>query len=126
MPFITLSHINDAPISPLMDTLRLYCAAPRVHLYTLFSIFCNSLMLSSVKFIICVPYRSYGRAIHFHCVYYLHVYYLRHISCVIWRYYKSEYFNVSNRVKQGGVISLIFFSLYIDPLLLTYRELAGI
>ena len=45
--------------------------------------------------------------------------YLRQIYCVIWRDYKSEYFNVSIGVKQGGIISSIFFSLYIDPLLLT-------
>ena len=48
--------------------------------------------------------------------------YLRQISCVIWRDYKSEYFNVSNGVKQGGVISPIFFSLYIDQLLLTLKK----
>ena len=48
--------------------------------------------------------------------------YLRQISCVIWRDYKSEYFNVSNGVKQGGVISPIFFSLYIDPLLLALNK----
>ena len=48
--------------------------------------------------------------------------YLRQISCVIWRDYKSEYFNVSNGVKQGGVISPIFFSLYIDPVLLTLKK----
>ena len=48
--------------------------------------------------------------------------YLRQISCVIWRDYKSEYFNVSNGVKQGGVISPIFFSLYIDPLLLALKK----
>ena len=40
----------------------------------------------------------------------------------IWRDYKSEYFNVSNGVKQGGVISPIFFSLYIDPLLLALKK----
>ena len=30
----------------------------------------------------------------------------------------SEYFTMENGVKQGGVISPIFFSRYIDPLLL--------
>ena len=49
--------------------------------------------------------------------------YLRQIYCVIWRDYKSEYFNVSDGVKQGGVISPIFFSLYIDPLLLALKNL---
>ena len=48
--------------------------------------------------------------------------YLRQIYCVIWRDYKSEYFNVSSGVKQGGVISHIFFSLYIDPLLLALSK----
>ena len=48
--------------------------------------------------------------------------YLREISCVIWRDYKSEYFNVSNGVKQGGVVSPIFFSLYIVPLLLALKK----
>ena len=50
--------------------------------------------------------------------------YLRQISCVIWRDYKSEYLNVSNGVKQGGVISPIFFSLYIDPLLLALKKIS--
>ena len=50
--------------------------------------------------------------------------YLRQISCVIWRDYKSEYFNVSNGVKQGGVISPIFFSLYIDPLLFAFKKIS--
>ena len=48
--------------------------------------------------------------------------YLRQISCVIWRDYTSEYFNVSNGVKQGGVILPIVFSLYIDPLLLALKK----
>ena len=34
----------------------------------------------------------------------------------------SEYFTMENRVKQGGVISPIFFSIYIDPLLLQLRN----
>ena len=45
-----------------------------------------------------------------------------YIVITICRYYKSEYFNVSNGVKQGGVISPIFFSLYIDPLLLALKK----
>ena len=35
----------------------------------------------------------------------------------------SEYFTMENGVKQGGVISSIFFSIYIDPLLLQLRNL---
>ena len=34
----------------------------------------------------------------------------------------SEYFTVENGVKQGVVISPIFFSIYIDPLLLQLRN----
>ena len=34
----------------------------------------------------------------------------------------SEYFTMENGVKQGGVISPIFFSIYIDPLLLQLRN----
>ena len=34
----------------------------------------------------------------------------------------SEYFTMENRVKQGGVIFPIFFSIYIDPLLLQLRN----
>ena len=48
--------------------------------------------------------------------------YLIQISCVIWRDYKSEYFNVSNGVTEWGVISPILLSLYIDPLLLTLKK----
>ena len=34
----------------------------------------------------------------------------------------SEYFTMENGVKQGGVISPIFFGIYIDPLLLQLRK----
>ena len=34
----------------------------------------------------------------------------------------SEYFAMENGVKQGGVISPIFFTIYIDPLLLQLRN----
>ena len=34
----------------------------------------------------------------------------------------SEYFTMENGVKQGGVISPILFSKYIDPLLLKLRN----
>ena len=46
----------------------------------------------------------------------------RQMSYVIWSDYKSEYFNVSNGVKQERVSSPIFFSLYLDPLLLTLNK----
>ena len=34
----------------------------------------------------------------------------------------SQYFNLSNGVKQGGVLSAIFFTMYIDSLLLMLKE----
>ena len=37
---------------------------------------------------------------------------------------KSRYFTMANGVKQGGVISPIFFSLYIDSLL-EYLRISG-
>ena len=43
--------------------------------------------------------------------------YIRQKSCALWNNVKSRYFTMSNGVKQGGVISPFFFSLYIDPLL---------
>ena len=44
--------------------------------------------------------------------------YMRQKACVSWDNIKTSYFSISNGVKQGGVISSILFSLYIDPLLL--------
>ena len=35
---------------------------------------------------------------------------------------KSLYFSIHNGVKQGGVISPIFFNLYLDPMLIRLRE----
>ena len=35
--------------------------------------------------------------------------YLRQRSCVAWGFLKSRYFSLSNGVKQGGVLSQIFF-----------------
>ena len=43
--------------------------------------------------------------------------YLRQYVCVMWDSCKSEYFEVYNSAKQGGVISCHLFNLYIDPLL---------
>ena len=43
--------------------------------------------------------------------------YIRQKACALWNNVKSRYFTMANGVKQGGVISPIFFSLYIDPLL---------
>ena len=44
--------------------------------------------------------------------------YIQQSVCVMWDSWKSEYFNMYNGVKQGGVISCRLFNLYIDPLLL--------
>ena len=43
--------------------------------------------------------------------------YSRQKALVGWNNIMSEYFYVSNGVKQSGVISSMLFSLYIDPLL---------
>ena len=43
--------------------------------------------------------------------------YMRQELCVLWNSHKSRYFNVSNGVKQGGVLSPILFTVYIDDLL---------
>ena len=43
--------------------------------------------------------------------------YIRQKACALWNSVKSRYFTMANGVKQGGVISPIFFSLYIDSLL---------
>ena len=38
--------------------------------------------------------------------------YIRQKACALWNSVKSRYFTMANGVKQGGVISPIFFSLY--------------
>lgn len=48
--------------------------------------------------------------------------YTRQKTCTSWDNVKSEYFDTSNGVKQGGVLSAILFSLYIDPLLMKLQE----
>ena len=47
---------------------------------------------------------------------------MRQKASVYWDNIKSSYFSMSNGVKQGGVISSISFSLYIDPLLLELKR----
>ena len=48
--------------------------------------------------------------------------YIRQEVCATWNKQTSEYFTMENGVKQGGVISPIFFIIYIDPLLLQLRN----
>ena len=48
--------------------------------------------------------------------------YIRQKACATWNKQMSEYFTMENGVKQGGVISPIFISIYIDPLLLQLRN----
>ena len=47
--------------------------------------------------------------------------YIRQQARVSWGSFMSDYFQVHNGVKQGGVISAIFFTLYIDKLLLLLK-----
>ena len=44
--------------------------------------------------------------------------YIRQKMCVLWNGVKSSIFNVSNGVKQGGILSPILFCVYIDNILL--------
>ena len=48
--------------------------------------------------------------------------YLRQLTCVAWGLFKSCYFSLSNGVKQGGVLSPILFTLYIDKLLIRLKH----
>ena len=48
--------------------------------------------------------------------------YMRQNACVSWDNIKTSYFSMSNGVKQGGAISSILFSLYIDLLLLELKR----
>ena len=48
--------------------------------------------------------------------------YLRQLSCVAWGFLKSRYFSLSKGVKQGGVLSPILFTLYIDKLLIRLKH----
>ena len=51
--------------------------------------------------------------------------YIRQKSCVGWGVFKSNYFSLSNGVKQGGVLSPVLFTLYIDKLLIKLK-LSGV
>ena len=44
--------------------------------------------------------------------------YVRQQACVSWNGFKSNYFILQNGVKQGGVLSPILFTMYIDNLLI--------
>ena len=48
--------------------------------------------------------------------------YIRQRACVKWNSTKSLYFSIHNGVKQGGVISPIFFNLYPNPMLSRIRK----
>ena len=52
----------------------------------------------------------------------MHTYsYVPQISRVFWGNHLSQYFKLSNVVKQGGVLSPIPFTIYIDKLLLELK-----
>ena len=48
--------------------------------------------------------------------------YTRQKMCVLWNGVKSSMFNVSNGVKQGGILSPILFCVYIDYILLQIKS----
>ena len=41
---------------------------------------------------------------------------------VMWNSHVSDYFSISNGVKQGGVISPVMFNLYLDSLLISLKQ----
>ena len=47
--------------------------------------------------------------------------YIRQKACVAGGISRSQYFLIENRVKQGGVLSPIFFTIYIDKLLVMLK-----
>ena len=48
--------------------------------------------------------------------------YTRQQACTVWDQQKSSFFNITNGVKQGGVISPRMFTIYIDQLLLRLKK----
>ena len=48
--------------------------------------------------------------------------YVRQQACVSWNGFKSNYFILQNGVKQGGVLSPILFTMYIDNLLIKLKQ----
>ena len=47
--------------------------------------------------------------------------YIRQKACVAWGVFRSQYFLSKNGVKQGWVLSPIFFTIYIDKLIVMLR-----
>ena len=47
--------------------------------------------------------------------------YIRQKACVAWGIFRSQYFLFKNGVKQDGLSSPIFFTIYIDKLLVMLR-----
>ena len=47
--------------------------------------------------------------------------YIKEKACVAWGVFRSQYLLYKNGVKQGGVLSPIFFTIYIDKLLVMLR-----
>ena len=93
---------NTSVYSCLLDASK---ALDRVHLGKLFSILLHKDIPTTV---VRLYFDSYSRQ----------------RARVDWNNIMSEYFSVSNGVKQGGVLSSMLFSLYIDPLLQKLKQSA--
>ena len=48
--------------------------------------------------------------------------YTKQQARVLWNTFTSDYFTISNGVKQGGLLSPILFRIYIDRLLILLKE----
>lgn len=48
--------------------------------------------------------------------------YIRQQACALWGDYRSPYFSISNGTKQGGILSPLLFTLYIDQLLIKLKK----